>query len=111
MPEKRRENHAVTAAELDRLDPLLQHRTRLGACVLLSTAESLNFVRLKLLLDESDGNLGASLRKLEDAGYLSATKEFVDRKPVTWYILTKQGRTRLREHLAAMETLIRQSGT
>src|SRR5205823_7077946 len=96
-----------TTASLGDLDALLQHRSRLGACVLLSTADVLSFARLKTLLDETDGNLGANLRKLEDAGYLSVRKEFVDRKPTSWYALTPQGTRALRDHLAALETIIK----
>lgn len=91
---------------LKRLDPLLQNRTRLGACVLLADAESLSFSRLKELLEETDGNLGASLRKLEDAGYVSVRKEFVERKPVSWYALTKPGSAAVKGHLKALEALI-----
>jgi DNA-binding MarR family transcriptional regulator len=94
---------------LDRLDPLLQHRSRLGAMVLLSRAEAMNFSRLKALLDETDGNLGAQLKKLEDAGYLDVKKEFADRKPVTWYALSEAGRKALKRHLSAMESLIREA--
>jgi DNA-binding MarR family transcriptional regulator len=92
---------------LDALDPLLQHRSRLGACVLLSTADALSFSRLKALLSETDGNLGAQLRKLEDAQYVQVRKEFEQRKPVTWYSLSNKGRKKLKAHLAAMESLIR----
>jgi DNA-binding MarR family transcriptional regulator len=92
---------------LDQLDPVLQHRSRLGACVLLSTVDALNFSRLKTLLDETDGNLGAQLRKLEESQYVTVKKEFVDRKPVTWYSLTHTGRAALKRHLAGMEALIK----
>lgn len=88
------------------LDPLLGHRARLGACVLLSSADALSFSRLKALLGETDGNLGAQLRKLEDANYLAVRKEFEHRRPVTWYALTPTGRRALRTHLAALEALI-----
>jgi DNA-binding MarR family transcriptional regulator len=91
---------------LDQLDALLQHRSRLGAMVLLSSAD-LTFSRLKTSLGETDGNLGAQLRKLEDAGYVSVKKEFVDRKPTSWYALTPQGLRALKGHLKAMEELIR----
>lgn len=94
---------------LDRLDPLLQHRSRLGAMVLLSRSEAMSFSRLKSMLDETDGNLGAQLKKLEDAGYLGVKKEFADRKPVTWYALSDDGRKALKRHLAAMESLIREA--
>lgn len=92
---------------LEDLDALLQHRSRLGACVLLSGADALSFSRLKMLLDETDGNLGAQLRKLEEAGYVAVKKEFVDRKPVTWYSLTATGKRSLKSHLGAMDALVK----
>jgi DNA-binding MarR family transcriptional regulator len=94
---------------LDRLDPLLQHRARLGALILLSGVDAMNFVRLRTLLGETDGNLGAQLRKLEEAGYVGVKKEFNDRKPVTWYAISKTGQAALKNHLAAMESLIKAS--
>jgi DNA-binding MarR family transcriptional regulator len=100
-------HHRATSAGLEQLDPLLQHRSRLGALVLLSTADALSFSRLRELLGETDGNLGAQLRKLEDAGYLDVKKEFVDRKPVTWYALAPAGRAALKAHLAALDMLIK----
>jgi DNA-binding MarR family transcriptional regulator len=91
---------------LDGLDPLLQHRSRLGAMVLLSGSD-LTFSRLKELLDETDGNLGAQLRKLEEAGYVLVNKQFVDRNPVSWYTLSPAGGKALKSHLKAMESLIK----
>ena len=95
---------------LNQLDPLLQHRTRLGALVLLSRVDAMNFSRLKSLLDETDGNLGAQLKKLEDARYVGVKKEFAYRKPVTWYALSAEGKKALKLHLTAMENLIKAAG-
>jgi DNA-binding MarR family transcriptional regulator len=92
---------------LPQLDPLLQHRSRLGTLVLLSNADALSFSRLKTLLEETDGNLGAQLRKLEEANLIAVNKEFVERKPVSWYSLTAAGRKALKAHLGAMEALIK----
>ena len=92
---------------LRQLDELLQHRTRLGACVLLSGTDALSFVRLRELLQESDGNLGAHLRKLEEAGYIEVKKAYAARKPVSWYRLTVRGRKVLKAHLDGLEELIR----
>jgi DNA-binding MarR family transcriptional regulator len=91
---------------LGRLDKLLEHRVRLGICVLLARNDSLSFSRLKDLLQETDGSLGAHLRKLEDSGYLNVNKQFQDRKPVSWYSLTTPGREALTSHLAALQQLI-----
>lgn len=100
----------VADAGLDGLDPLLQHRSRLGALVLLSTADALSFSRLRELLGETDGNLGAQLRRLEEAGYIAVNKQFVDRRPVTWYSLSSKGQAALKAHLNALQQLIRAAG-
>jgi DNA-binding MarR family transcriptional regulator len=95
---------------LDQLNALLQHRARLGTMVLLSANAEINFSTLRALLKETDGNLGAQLRKLEEADYIAVKKEFQDRKPVSWYSLTAAGRRALKNHLAALETVVRSAG-
>ena len=102
----KRMSSEAAAVGIDRLNKLLEHRSRLGACVLLADVDALNFSRLKRLLKETDGNMGAHLRKLEDAGYLSVNKRFENRKPVSWYSLTKNGRTALSAHVKALQTVI-----
>lgn len=89
------------------LNKLLEHRVRLGICVLLSRHDTLNFSRLKSLLEETDGSLGAHLRKLEEAGFIKVQKMFQDRKPVSWYRLTSTGRSGLSTHMNALERLIK----
>jgi DNA-binding MarR family transcriptional regulator len=88
------------------MNRLLEHRSRLGACLLLTQTEAMNFTRLRELLGETDGNLGAHLRKLEEAKYIEVRKEFADRKPVTSYFITPAGAQALQVHIAALETLI-----
>jgi len=97
--------HAV-ANGIGRLNPVFEHRMRLAAGVLLSRSDALSFSRLKELLGATDGNLGAQMHKLEEANFVAVRKEFRQRKPVTWYTLTPEGRGALREHLSALETLI-----
>ena len=96
--------------EIERLDRLLEHRVRLAIAVLLSRYDRLSFSRLKELTDETDGNLGANLRKLEDEGYVVVVKEFVERKPVSWYSITPAGRRALRSHLDVLSRMIAQAG-
>jgi DNA-binding MarR family transcriptional regulator len=91
---------------LAQLDKLLEHRSRLGVCVLLADSERIAFSSLKKLVKETDGNMGAHLRKLEDAGYVNVDKRFEKRKPVSWYQLTGKGRTALKAHLDALQALI-----
>jgi DNA-binding PadR family transcriptional regulator len=83
---------------------------RVTVAVLLSRHDQLSFSRLKDLLSETDGSLGAHLRRLEDAGYLTAREEFQDRRPVTWYRLAAKGRRALAAHLDWLGRLIKYAG-
>lgn len=96
--------------EISGLDPLFEHRARLAACVLLAEHGEVSFARFKQWLDMTDGNLGAQLRKLEDANYLQLRRDFIERKPVTWYSLTEAGRTALENHLRHLRELIARAG-
>jgi len=107
---KQRRDGGPAASELGGLDDLLQHRARITVAVLLSRHDQLSFSRLKQLLDETDGSLGAHLRRLEDAGYVAVRKEFQDRRPVTWYRLTPKGRRALASHLEGLGRLIKHIG-
>jgi len=93
-------------AGLGAIDRLLEHRVRLAICVLLSRYDRLSFSRIKELTGETDGSLGAHLRRLEDEGYVAVKKEFIDRRPVSWYRLTSAGRKALGAHLDALGGLI-----
>ena len=108
MSAKQADGDRQIRAGLKGLSKLLGHRARLGICVLLARNDELSFSRLKEILEETDGNLGAQLRKLEDEGFVSARKEFRDRKPVSWYALTEQGRQGLAAHLEALAQLIKE---
>ena len=89
------------------LNRAFEHRTRLAISVLLSRNTALNFRRLKELLCETDGSLGAHLKRLEEKSYVSVRKRFEERKPITWYSLTARGRTALKTHIRALDRLIR----
>lgn len=88
------------------LDPVLEHRMRLAIAVLLARDGEISFAAFKRQLQATDGNLGAQLRKLEDAGYLLLRRAFAERKPVTWYRLSAAGRRALDAHLQALRAMI-----
>ena len=64
---------------------------RLTICVLLAKHDTFSFTRLKTLLDETDGSLGAHLRKLDNGGYLAVEKTYRERRPVTWFGSARPG--------------------
>lgn len=92
--------------ELDGLDPAFEHRARLAMAVLLARHGEISFAGFKQQLDLTDGNLGAQLRRLENDGYVQLRRDFEQRKPVTWYTLTTDGKRALDRHLAALRNLI-----
>lgn len=96
---------ASLVATGSQLDKLLEHRARLTILVLLARHEEVNFRRLRDLLQETDGNLGAHLRRLEDARYLQVRKAFERRRPISWYAITDLGRTALTGHIDALQAL------
>ncbi len=93
-----------------RLDQIIHQPVRLrlmAALVALDPDSQVDFTYLRDLLDLTDGNLGAHLRKLEQAGYVKLEKTFVARKPRTYVSATAKGRRAFAEHVSALEEIIR----
>ena len=88
------------------LDELIHHRLRLGMVSALAANDSLSFSELKSLLRTTDGNLSVHARKLEDASYVTVTKTFEGRRPLTTYRLAPAGRRALQRYLSHMESII-----
>lgn len=89
------------------LDALIHERVRLAIVSTLAVNQTLSFNDLKNLLQTTDGNLSVHARKLEDAGYISCTKSFEDRKPRTEFRLSASGKRALERYLDHMDRLIR----
>ena len=67
-----------------------------------------DFNSLKELLDTTDGNLASHLKGLEKEEYIMVHKTFLGRKPNTTYEATEKGKTAFKQHLEALEKLIKQ---
>ena len=81
----------------------------MAALVTLGKGDELDFTQMRDLLDVTDGNLGAHLRKLEEASYILVNKSFVDRKPRTYVSATEAGRAAFQNHIAALQEIIDQN--
>jgi len=88
------------------LDDRIHARLRLAVMALLAGVEEAEFTYIRDQLGATDGNLGAHLRKLEDAGFVSVRKEFRERIPVTSYHLTPTGREAFRGYLDELATVL-----
>lgn len=61
--------------DLARLDPLVHSRIRLAILAILYRGNNPSFKELKRALKLTDGNLGANLKQLEDAGIIKSTRQ------------------------------------
>lgn len=96
--------------DINRIDEVIHGRVRLGIMAVLSGVESADFNTLKARLQTTDGNLSVHLRKLEDAGFVSVSKRFEGRKPLTEATMTPQGRKAFVAYLDAMQGLVGKAG-
>jgi len=92
--------------ELPELNPVIHGKLRLALLSLLVGVEEAEFTWLRGRTGSTDGNLGAQLLKLEEAGYVTVEKRFVQRKPQTLYRVTEAGRTALSEYVQALKQLL-----
>ncbi|NIV10887.1 MAG: ArsR family transcriptional regulator [Aliifodinibius sp.] len=80
------------------VDRLIHEPSRLIIMAQLYVVQSADFLFLQNQTQMTPGNLSAHLSKLEDAGYVEVTKEFIERKPHTALALTKKGRAAFKEY-------------
>lgn len=91
------------------LDRLFHERARLGIVTSLAgNPGGLAFGELKRLCGLTDGNLSRHLAALDEAGYVSMSKDQGGRRPVTMCQLTTTGRERFVSYLAALETALKE---
>jgi DNA-binding HxlR family transcriptional regulator len=93
--------------DYQQIDDLIHSRIRLAVMALLITVDEAEFVFLKEKVNATDGNLSVHLKKLEDAGYITVKKEFINRKPKTMYSLTKTGKKAFEAYLDQLEKMIK----
>lgn len=91
----------ISTEEVD--DVIHSSRLRFATLMVLATVDQADFTYLRDATASTDGNLGAQLKRMEEAGYISATQKTVRRWRVTDYALTPKGRKALLEYLKQME--------
>ena len=93
---------------ISNINKIFESRVRLGIMSVLMINESYDFNSFKETLDVTDGNLASHLKALEEKGMIKASKKFIGRKPNTSYSATETGIAGFRQHLKALENLIRE---
>ena len=96
----------MTSANPEELDRLIHEPARLKIVAVLYVLESADATFLMKQTSLSWGNMSAHLKKLEEAGYITVEKGFVERKPRTMLQLTDTGREALREYRRNMKQVL-----
>ena len=89
------------------LNKVFDSRIRLGVMSILIVNEQVSFNDLKQMMEVTDGNLASHLINLEENGYIKVHKGFIGRKTNTTYSITKAGEKSFKEHVEALENMIK----
>lgn len=88
------------------LDSVIHSRIRLAVLSILISVKEANFNYLKKTIGATDGNLSTHLSKLEEAGYISVKKSFIEKKPHTTCTMTEKGKKSFSKYLKTLEDLL-----
>jgi DNA-binding MarR family transcriptional regulator len=94
---------------MEQPDAVIHQPVRLkivAALKVLPPGERLEFVRLKAIVQATEGNLGAHIGTLENAGYLKIEKDFNGKKPRTRVSLTDAGRRAFGHYVAYLRAIL-----
>lgn len=95
---------------MSELNPVIHQPVRLrimAALGQLPARHRVDFSTLKKTLGLTDGNLGAHLQTLEQAGYVEIEKAFQDRMPKTFVSASDTGREAFAAHVAALQAILK----
>lgn len=92
---------------IENLNKIFDSRIRMGVMSILVVNEEVSFNDLKKMLDITDGNLASHMINLEENGYVKVHKGFIGRKTNTTYSITRAGEKAFKEHIEALENMIK----
>jgi DNA-binding MarR family transcriptional regulator len=91
------------------IDRVIHEKGRLAIMSMLAASPELSFTELREALEMTDGNLTTHIRTLQEAGYVSVTKSFHNKRPLTTCALTPQGKKAFSNYINLLERIVQQS--
>jgi len=91
------------------LDRVIHEKGRLAIMSMLAAAPELSFTEMRDALGMTDGNLTTHIRTLQEAGYVSVTKSFQHKRPLTTCSLTASGKKAFTNYINLLEEIIQQT--
>ncbi|MGD0615825.1 MAG: transcriptional regulator [Verrucomicrobiota bacterium] len=91
------------------LDRVIHEKGRLAIMSMLAASPELSFTELRDALGMTDGNLTTHIRTLQETGYVSVSKSYQNRRPLTTCSLTPAGRKAFSGYVNLLEQIVRQN--
>jgi DNA-binding MarR family transcriptional regulator len=94
---------------MEQPDPVIHQPVRLkimSALKVLPEGEMIEFVRLKNIVDATEGNLGAHISTLEEKKYVAVEKDFAGKRPRTRIRLTTAGKHAFEDYIFYLKRII-----
>lgn len=94
---------------MDQPDEIIHQPLRLkimATLKALSETDRLEFVRLKSIVQATEGNLGAHIATLEKAAYVKVEKDFHNNRPRTRVSMTKLGRRSFQSYVDYLRDIL-----
>ena len=93
------------------INRLVHEPSRLAILTALAACEKADFIFLLNVTRLTKGNLSSHLSKLEQGGLVTIEKAFEGKQPVTYVMLTLEGREGLEEHWKRLDAIRRTAKT
>jgi len=90
------------------LDPIIHQPARLSIMAALAVTCEIEFSVIRDTIVISDSLLSRYIGVLEEAGYISVRKAFINKRAKTWLSLTKEGRVAFNKHVQALQNIVEQ---
>ncbi|MCF7826127.1 MAG: transcriptional regulator [Candidatus Marinimicrobia bacterium] len=90
-------------------DRIIHAPARLAIMSCLAVVESADFLFLLRQTGLTKGNLSSHLSKLEEAGFVEITKEFLKKTPHTLLSLSEKGQKAFQDYQARMSAILKGS--
>ena len=91
------------------LDRVIHEKGRLAIMSMLAASPELSFTELRDALEMTDGNLTTHIRALQETGYVSVAKSYLNNRPLTTCSLTAPGRKAFAEYINLLGQIVQQN--
>ncbi|HEX4265486.1 MAG TPA: transcriptional regulator [Verrucomicrobiae bacterium] len=91
------------------LDRVIHEKGRLAIMSMLAASPELSFTELRDSLNMTDGNVTTHIRTLQESGYVSVSKSYQNKRPLTTVSLTTAGRKAFAGYVDLLEQILQQT--